>query len=85
MPEGSMASYQCDDGTQIDVHFNGIAATVVWPDGRTARLSQAGVAVEGQPQRYADPHVRIERAADGLHLRDGRNAATLCTETESSA
>jgi hypothetical protein len=29
--------------------------------------------------------VRIERAADGLHLRDGRNAETLCTETQASA
>src|SRR5690348_9798241 len=40
MPEGSFASYHCDDGTQVDVHFDGIAATVAWPDGRSARLSQ---------------------------------------------
>jgi hypothetical protein len=84
MPDGSYASYQCDDGTQVDVHFNGIAATVVWPDGRTARLSQPRSTAEG-PQAYSDRNVRIERAADGLHLRDGRNAETLCTETQASA
>lgn len=85
MPDGSMASYQCDDGTQVDVHFNGIAATVVWPDGRTVQLSQAENAVEGQPQVYSDRQVRIERAKDGLHLRDGTAAETLCTETSSTA
>ena len=85
MPEGSFASYQCDDGTQVDVHFNGIAATVVWPDGRRAQLSQPATAAEGQPQVYSDRKVRIERASDGLHLRDGDAAETLCTETEASA
>lgn len=85
MPEGSYANYQCDDGAQVEVHFNGIASTVVWPDGRTARLSQSATATEGQPQLYSNRDVRILRDADGLHLRDGRNAETLCTETASSA
>jgi len=85
MPEGSFASYQCDDGVQVDVHFNGIAATVAWPDGRSAQLSQSATAAEGQPQVYSDRKVRIERAADGLRLRDGSAAETLCTETEASA
>ena len=85
MPAGSFASYQCDDGTQVDVHFNGIAATVAWPDGRSAQLSQSATAAEGQPQVYSDRKVRIERAADGLRLRDGSAAETLCTETEASA
>jgi hypothetical protein len=84
MPEGSYASYQCDDGTQVEVHFNGIAATAAWPDGRTARLSQPRSTTEG-PQVYSGRNVRIERASDGLHLRDGGNAETLCTETEASA
>ena len=85
MPEGSYASYQCDDGVQIDVHFNGIAASVSWPDGRNVHLSQPKSTAEGEPQAYSDRNVRIERAGDGLHLRDGRNAETLCTETEASA
>lgn len=85
MPEGSYASYRCDDGSQVDVHFNGIAATVAWPDGRTAQLSQPRPAAEGEPQVYSDRTVRIERASDGLHLRDGGNAETLCTETQASA
>lgn len=85
MPDGSFASYQCDDGVQVEVHFDGIAATVAWPDGRTARLSQAKSAAEGEPQVYSDRDVRIERAADGLHLRDGGKAETLCEETEASA
>ncbi|HET7127135.1 MAG TPA: hypothetical protein VFI26_08610 [Lysobacter sp.] len=85
MPEGSYASYQCDDGEQVDVHFNGIAATVAWPDGRTAQLSQPTPVAEGEPQVYSDRNVRIERKGDGLHLRDGGNAETLCTETETSA
>jgi hypothetical protein len=85
MPEGSYASYQCDDGVQVDVHFNGIAATVTWPEGRSAQLSQSRVATEGDPQVYSDRNVRIERAGDGLHLRDGRRAETLCTETTASA
>ena len=85
MPEGSFASYQCDDGTQVDVHFNGIAATVSWPDGRSAQLSQPKSVAENEPQVYSDRKVRIERAGDGLHLRDGGNAETLCTETQASA
>lgn len=85
MPEGSFASYQCDDGTQVNVHFDGIAATVAWPDGRSARLSQPASVSRGQPQVYSDGKVRIERAADGLHLRNGGAAGTLCTETEASA
>ena len=85
MPEGSLASYQCDDGVQVDVHFNGIAATVAWPDGRSAQLSQSATVAEGQPQVYSDRKIRVERAADGLHLRDGDAAETLCTETEASA
>ena len=85
MPEGSYASYQCDDGVQVDVHFNGIAATVVWPDGRAAQLSRPKSAAEGEPQVYSDRTVRVERAADGLHMRDGGNAETLCTETQASA
>ena len=85
MPEGSFASYQCDDGTQVDVHFDGIAATVAWPDGRTALLSQPATTAQGRPQVYSDRNVRIERAADGLHLRDGKAVVTLCTETEASA
>jgi hypothetical protein len=85
MPEGSFASYQCDDGTQVDVHFNGIAATVSWLDGRNAPLSQPKSTSEGEPQVYSGRNVRIERAADGLHLRDGSNAETLCAETEASA
>jgi len=85
MPEGSFASYQCDDGVQVEVRFNGIAASVAWPDGRTARLSQPATTAEGQPQVYAGKKVRIERAADGLHLRDGDAAETVCTETEASA
>jgi hypothetical protein len=85
MPTGSFASYQCDDGTQVDVHFNGIAASVSWPDGRTVQLSQPKSTAEGQPQVYSDRNVRIERAGDGLHLRDGSSAETLCTETEASA
>jgi len=85
MPEGSFASYQCDDGTQVDVHFNGIAATVSWPDGRRAQLSQPRSTAEGEPQVYSDRDVRIERAADGLHLRDGASAETLCTEMQASA
>lgn len=85
MPEGSFASYQCDDGTQMDVHFNGIAATVSWPDGRSVQLSQPASTAEDEPQVYSDRKVRIERAGDGLHLRDGGNAETLCTETQASA
>lgn len=85
MPEGSYANYQCDDGAQIQVHFNGIAATIAWPDGRTAQLSQPTTVADGEPQVYSDRGVEIERAGDGLHLRDGRNAETLCTETASSA
>ena len=85
MPEGSFASYQCDDGTQVEVHFNGIAATVLWPDGRRAQLSQSTTAAAGAPQVYSDRRLRIERAADGLHLRDGDAAETMCTETEASA
>ena len=85
MPAGSFASYQCDDGTQVDVHFNGIAATVAWPDGRSAQLSQPGSTAAGEPQVYSDRTVRIERAADGLHLRDGGNAETRCEETQTSA
>jgi hypothetical protein len=85
MPEGSFASYQCDDGVQVDVHFNGIAATVAWPDGRTAQLSQSKSTAKGGPQVYSNLTVRIERAEDGLHLRDGGNAETLCTETQASA
>jgi hypothetical protein len=85
MPTGSFASYQCDDGTQVDVHFNGIAASVSWPDGRSVRLSQPKSTAEDEPQVYSDRNVRIERAGDGLHLRDGSSAETLCTETEASA
>lgn len=85
MPKGSFASYQCDDGTQVEVHFDGIAASVSWPDGRTVQLSQPKSAAEGEPQVYSDRKVRIERAADGLHLRDGGKAETLCTETQASA
>jgi hypothetical protein len=85
MPEGSYASYQCDDGVQVDVHYNGIAATVVWADGRTAQLSQPKPSAEGEPQVYSDRTVRVERAADGLRMRDGGNAETLCTETQASA
>lgn len=85
MPEGSYARYQCEDGVQVDVHYNGIAATVTWPDGRSAQLSQPAVAAEGEAQVYSDRTLRIERAGDGLHLRDGTRAATLCTETEASA
>ena len=85
MPTGSFASYQCDDGTQVDVHFNGIAASVSWPDGRTVQLSQPKSVAEDEPQVYSNRNVRIERAGDGLHLRDGSNAETLCTETEASA
>ena len=85
MPEGSFASYQCDDGGQIEVHFEGIAATVLWPDGRRAQLSQSVTAAAGEPQVYSDRKLRIERAADGLHLRDGEAADTLCTELEASA
>ena len=73
-------------------HVNGVPVdcvnvglTVAWPDGRTARLSQAKSAAEGEPQVYSDRDVRIERAADGLHLRDGGKAETLCEETEASA
>ena len=47
MPEGSFASYQCDDGVQIEVRFNGIAASVAWPDGRTARSSDDGEPAAG--------------------------------------
>lgn len=85
MPEGSYASYQCVDGTQVEVHFNGIAATVIWPDGRSADLSRPAPATDGRLQVYSDRSVRIERASDGLHLRDGSNAETLCTETQASA
>ena len=85
MPEGSYASYQCDDGTQVEVHFNGIAATVVWPDGRAAQLSQSATVADGQPQVYSDPAVRIERNSDGLQLREGESAPVHCTETEASA
>ena len=85
MPEGSFASYQCDDGTQVDVHFDGIAASVSWPDGRSVQLSQPKTTAADEPQVYSNRNVRIERAADGLHLRDGGNAETLCTETQASA
>ncbi|MFT3898039.1 MAG: hypothetical protein QM719_10170 [Thermomonas sp.] len=85
MPEGSFAFYQCDDGAQVEVHFNGVAATVSWPDGRTAQLSQPTSTAEGQSQVYSDRNMRIERAADGLHLSDGDKAETLCTETQASA
>ncbi|GAA5004985.1 hypothetical protein GCM10025793_12240 [Lysobacter lycopersici] len=85
MPEGSFASYQCDDGAQVEVHFNGMAAGVSWPDGRSVQLSQPKSAAAGEPQVYSNRKVRIERAADGLHLRDGDKAETLCTETEASA
>jgi hypothetical protein len=85
MPAGSRATYRCDDGTRVDVHFNGIAATVAWPDGRTAQLSQPASTSGDQPQVYSDRNVRIERAADGLHLRDHDRAEALCAETEASA
>jgi hypothetical protein len=85
MPEGSYASYQCDDGTQIEVHFNGIAATVIWPDGRAAQLSQSATVAEDQPQVYANRAVRIERNSKGLQLREGKSAPVDCTETEASA
>lgn len=85
MPEGSFASYQCDDGTQVDVHFNGPVASVSWPDGRNAQLSQPETTTEGAPQVYSNREVRIERASDGLHLHDGGNAETKCTETQASA
>ena len=85
MPVGSFASYQCDDGTQVDVHFDGIAASVSWPDGRSVQLSQPKTTAADEPQVYSNRNVRIERAADGLHLRDGGNAETLCTETQASA
>jgi hypothetical protein len=85
MPDGSYAHYRCEDGSEVSVHFNGIAATVAWPDGRTTQLSQSKTVAEGQPQVYSDRSVRIERDAEGLHLRIGAEAEKLCTETEASA
>lgn len=85
MPEGSFASYQCDDGSQVEVRFNGIAARVSWPDGRSTQLSQPATTAPGEAQVYSDRGVRIERAGDGLHLFDGSRPETLCTETEASA
>ena len=84
MPEGSFASHQCR--TMAWSRCVSTASPRAWP-GRTAApasaLSQPATTAEGQPQVYAGKKVRIERAADGQHLRDSDAAETVVVRNRS--